>query len=374
MKIINCLILCALSICLYAQNNLPIIKANSKNVAIKDDGYLDKDAWFLSPETKPDIYYASRSIKNKWVVFYTDVDSIKVKLEPGAQVDFIILLNNTDTCYTRIVSSSLVKNKLRQSKNLRDTIPFKLHNNEAIHVKGILNDKDTVNLHFDLGSLDFRLTRNTLNSTKGKIKKFQIGNLIWDDPTVQIANNVAREMDGRFGWRVFDGKIVEIDYDHEIIIVHSKLPRRRRGYVKSEIKFIQSLLCVEATIELNKKKYAANFLYDTGSDLAMVLDSAWMINQKFPNTQKIIRKSSFSDGAGRIYETSIVSIPCLRINNFVLTDIPTSKLGFKSPVGFEMNYFGNDLLKRFNCIIDLKKDNIYLKSNSLYYLPYNQKK
>jgi hypothetical protein len=273
--------------------------------------------------------------------------------------------------YTQIVSSKSIKNTLVQAENRHDTIPFILTDYSAIHVKGIINDSDTLNLHLDIGSLDFRLTKNAINKNLERINKIQIGNLVWDNPNVQIANNVSHGMDGRFGWRVFDDKIVEIDYNKKLLIVHPYLPKKEKGYVKSKIKFIQSLFCIQATIIINNKNFTGDFLFDTGSDLAMVLDSLWTSIQKFPDTLKVIKKSSFSDGAGRRYETSIVSVPMLDINSFTLNNIPTSKLGFVSPVGFQMNYFGNDLLKRFNVIIDLKKDNIYLKPNSLYYLPYN---
>jgi hypothetical protein len=45
--------------------------------------------------------------------------------------------------------------------------------------------------------------------------------------------------------------------------------------------------------------------------------------------------------------------------------VPTIILGSKNPVGFEMNYFGNGLLKRFNMILDFKNDYLYLKPNKL---------
>src|SRR5882762_6435935 len=76
-----------------AQSKLPVIKATSKSVSINDGGYLDKNAWTLSPQIKPDIYTADRTRKTKWVTFYTDIDSIKVKVKPGSVYDFIVLLN-----------------------------------------------------------------------------------------------------------------------------------------------------------------------------------------------------------------------------------------------------------------------------------------
>lgn len=371
MKYLLFLSLQLMSIAVNAQHKLPIIKATSKNVAINDGGYLEKNAWSLSPETKPDIYVADRSSKSKWVVFYTDIDSIKVKIKPGSSFDFIILLNEKDTCYTRIVSSKSIKNSMIPSDNRSDTIPFTLNQFDAIHVKGIINSADTINLHFDIGTLDFRLTRETLGRYKSqRINQLKLGSLIWNLPNIQTANQASHGMDGRFGWRVFDDNIIEIDYDNKLIIIHNSLPKKMKGFKKSKIKFIQSLFCIESIIELNNKKYTGDFLFDTGSDLTMVINPTWMKNQEFPNTLEVLKKSSFSDGAGKKYETIMVSVPKLSINSFELKHIPCSILGNEGPSSAPINYFGNALLKRFNTIIDLKKDHIYLKPNSLFNTPF----
>ncbi len=375
----------------FSQKKLPVIRASSKNVAINDGGFLDKNAWSLSPATRPDVFVADRSRKPKWVIFYTDVDSIKVRVKPGTKFEFIVLLNGKDSCYTQIVSSiQSEKTDIKTTQN-SDTIPFTLTAYNAISVKAVINNSDSLNLHFDIGSSDFRVTKEAIlkkthllanqpDALAGKTKpnfnnlqkvfKVQMGNLIWENPDISPANVAAHEMDGRFGWHVFDGKIVEINYDKSVIVIHRSLPKNRKGFVMSKINFIHSLFCIAATIEIGSNKYTGDFLFDTGSDQAMILDSAWARKQHFPDNLKLIKKSSFRDGAGRVYETNTVSVPVLKINGFKLSDIPTYLLGSKSPVGFDMNYFGNDVLKRFNIIIDLQRDNIYLKANELLSRPY----
>ena len=61
-----------------AQKKLPIIKANSTSVDIKDDNNLRKNAWRIVPEEKLDVYTTSA----KKVTFYTDIDSISFKIDP----------------------------------------------------------------------------------------------------------------------------------------------------------------------------------------------------------------------------------------------------------------------------------------------------
>jgi len=86
---------------LFAQKEkLPIIKANSTSVDIKEDDVLIKNAWGIVPEEKLDI----RETSAKKVTFYTDIDSISFDISPevGKTYDFIILLNGKDTARTQI--------------------------------------------------------------------------------------------------------------------------------------------------------------------------------------------------------------------------------------------------------------------------------
>jgi hypothetical protein len=78
-----------------AQKNLPIIKATSNLVDIKDGKKFQKSSWTITPEAKPDVFITS----SKEVVFYTDINSIKIKVKQDEnwKYDFIVLLNGKDS-------------------------------------------------------------------------------------------------------------------------------------------------------------------------------------------------------------------------------------------------------------------------------------
>ena len=99
--IIFALIVIALHIqCVFAQEvNLPVIKANSNQVSIKEDNVLKKNVWKIAPEIDIDVYQTSA----KEVTFYTDIDSISFSINPKVgKYDFIILLNDKDSARTQI--------------------------------------------------------------------------------------------------------------------------------------------------------------------------------------------------------------------------------------------------------------------------------
>jgi len=97
-KLFTLLLVILLGQTVVAQKKLPIIKATSTSVDIKDDNQLRKNAWRIVPEEKLDVYTTSA----KKVTFYTDIDSISFKIDPKKQYDFVILLNGKDSARTQI--------------------------------------------------------------------------------------------------------------------------------------------------------------------------------------------------------------------------------------------------------------------------------
>lgn len=106
---------------LFAQSKLQTIKATSKSVDIRDGSDFNKNAWTISPEIKPDIY--TTSSKGKVVTFYTNKDSISVKITDKTKFDFIILLNDTTKALTQIVFKPSYLDKLKGASkyNLNDS-------------------------------------------------------------------------------------------------------------------------------------------------------------------------------------------------------------------------------------------------------------
>jgi hypothetical membrane protein len=91
------------------QDTLPVIKATSEKVDIRvGDEYFIKGGWALNPNKKPDVF----SIGSKWayegkkVTFTTNIDSISFNVNPGNKYNFIIILNDTVSCYTQIKTLS----------------------------------------------------------------------------------------------------------------------------------------------------------------------------------------------------------------------------------------------------------------------------
>jgi len=105
---------------IFGQENLPIIKATSKKVDIRDGKNLSKQNWTISPELNPDVYETSSL--GKKVTFITDKDSISVKIKKNTEFNFIVLLNDSIKANTQIKYKVPYLDKLRKAEkyNLSD--------------------------------------------------------------------------------------------------------------------------------------------------------------------------------------------------------------------------------------------------------------
>ena len=83
-----------------SQKTIPIIKASSNKVDIKVGDELNKGQWTIMPDIYPDVYEVNDY--GQTITFYTDSDSISVEVTEETNFDFIILLNEKDSAYTRV--------------------------------------------------------------------------------------------------------------------------------------------------------------------------------------------------------------------------------------------------------------------------------
>lgn len=366
-----------------AQPTLPIIRANSKKVSIRDGAFLDKNAWNLNPALRPDLFIADRTRDPKYVTFYTDIDSIRVKVTPGSHFDFVILYQNKDSCYTRIQSAIPAAGDAPVVAK-SDTVPFTLTGYSAIAVKAVIDGADTVSMHFDLSAFGLKLTKDAiLHKTQllpnredvlnrnvqanyrklNKVSTLQMGTLTFHNPPIAATDLTAHEMDGRFGWDIFDGKVVELNYERGVLVIHPRVPRQLKGYKRSKLIFIRSFPCVAATFIVEGKDYSGDFLLDTGTDQGVLIDSLWAAQNHFPNNLPVISTKIFQDPRGRSFTSRKVTVPAIRVNGFATTQVAALLLGDQNPVGFPVNYLGNGVLKHFDLIVDFQQDELYLRPN-----------
>lgn len=373
MKISLIFILGFVTIC-QSQIKIPAIKASSKTCYIKE-GNEEKTKWNLDPKTKPDLYVTNKSPRGKTVTFYTNQDSLTVKLKPGQKSDFVVVLNEKDSCYTRIECPPL-KDFSKLKPEIHDTIPFVLSEYNNIIFKVTLDDKETLDLKFDSGTTDFLLTNEILKQLQLKGlngHSFKLGNQIWREQQIFPVELSGQGTTGRFGWNLFDGKIVEIDYDKKLFIIHSKLPKRDKSYTKLDMEFTHTLFCIQASMQIKDKAYKGRFLFDNGYQRTVMLDQQLIKEQQYPKENlPVLKRTILKNGQSEEIPVLTVKNEKMFLGNVCLNDVPVQLLATSNPAQFKTHILGNEVLKRFNTILDFQENKVYLKPNLLWNDPYTE--
>ncbi|ASU35456.1 hypothetical protein [Mucilaginibacter xinganensis] len=382
MKIKLAFLLMLISISGFSQNKIPVIRASSNQAQIYEQHNAVTD-WHINPKIKPDIFLTGKLTGPEIIKFRTDVDSLSFQLRPGQHKDFIVLLNGKDSCLTRIQSPQ-TKDLSKLTAEFHDTIPFFINKFNTNYLPVVLNGTDSLLLNFDSGATEVCITIDGLKQKVRSMPKLyhtaydiQVGTQIFKSKIYDIAV-AGNEVDGLLGWNLFDGMIVELDYDHHRMIVHSKMPRQllHSGYSKFNITFIKNKPFIESKISQNGTTSKSLFFFDLGYQRTVMLDNDALTASLFPTGKmKIIKKIIMHGTRGNEIPVITANLESLKIGKFELKNIPAQIMTQGKPMpGVNVHYLGSDVLKRFNTVFDFQQNVLYLKPNQLYGTDYADQK
>lgn len=368
---------------------LPVLRASRTAVDIRDGHNFRKGLWTISPDVKLDVYDAQRCRDAKNVTFYTDVDSLSFKVSPGNTYDFVIVLRGKDSAFTRI---STIKQSYRKPTQLTpvtcDTIPFRLSANNGVMITGFLNESDSLSLLFDTGAdnivlfpsgekkrarLRYDQQINTMGiggaSTRplSKENRLRIGALQWDHESVMYNDDFYASIDGLIGYNVFEDKVVEVDYDRSILIIHDTSYTPAAGYRKLAMEFRGTMPFIQVRVRGDDNYYDGSFAMDIGFNGSFSIGGAFADKYSLRDqVRKIGRGAMVGTGPDAI-DVDIVKIPGLELAGFEAAEV-TAELQHGGHD--EGGILGNDFLKRFNLVIDYQANEVWLKPNHLFHTPY----
>lgn len=275
-------------------------------------------------------------------------------------------------------------------ESIHDTIPFYLTSHNNIVVQAVLNEIDTLNLMFHTAANSLTLIKDvtvklsslnlnkqdTIQSWGGEHTSrysdnntLQIGALAWRQVTIWENENSGPMTDGKFGPNLFQDKVIEINYDKHIIIIHATLPKIDEGYEKLKLTCEDDFMFIEGISSIGGVEYKNRFLIHAGFGGTLLLDDQFVNKNKIGDQLAVITEKKLKDSYGNVIKTKKAILPFFIVGGVKLTDIPVGF--FEGSIGRQkMSVIGGDFLKRFNIIIDAKRAYIYLKVNGLMNLPF----
>lgn len=373
-----------------------VLNSNTEFLTIKEGKSVYENIWNVNPEYETDVFVTNPFDKQKVVTFYSDIDSLSFKVKPNKKYNFVVLLNgkkaktqiNTGLELKPTLTPKLFYNKINNIHSENDTIPFKLGTDNRIYIQGAINESDTINFLFDLNAGANVINEYILNS-KVSVKadgnqentgsdgvmniktssnnKMSINHLVWENVPLLIIPYGQSPFDAVLSWRSFEDKILEIDYDNNILIIHDELPDLSSDYSILETKMISGIPYVKCVLSIGEKDVQGWFGFDTGGNGELLMSQKFASENQLNGLMKQIGSAKATGSSGITHDLKIVKLPKLKLGNYELYRIP---LGIydEDPEGVSDNeVLGNNILKRFNCIIDFKNNQIYMKPNKLLY-------
>jgi len=274
----------------------------------------------------------------------------------------------------------------------KTTIPFKLTNYNNLSIKAVLNQKDTVQLMFHTAANAVTLTEEALKNVTSlkfdrtdsvkswggndntsrfsKSNTLQIGSLKWENVPIWENKNSGQYTDGKCGLDLFENKTIEIDFDKKVLIIYTSLPSKTKNFEKLKLSFQDEMMFVEGNVSIGNNNYENKFLIHSGYAGAILFDDQFVAINKLGEQLKVTDEKQLKDSFGNILKTKKAIIPTFSVGNLKLNNVPVGF--FEGALGRQkMSIIGGDILKRFNIIIDAKREFIYLKANKLKDLVYS---
>lgn len=271
------------------------------------------------------------------------------------------------------------------------TIPFTLTAHNNISIKAVINKADTVHLMFHTAANSLDLIKeatggiSTINwdtetevnswggngtSRSSENNTLEISDLKWDSLRIWENGNSGPTTDGKFGPNLFDGKVIAINYDQREITLHKAVPSYSKDYIKMPLEAEKGFLFIEGLSTIEDDNYPNRFLIHSGYAGTILYDDKFVVDTKIGERIKIKSEKELKDSYGNILKTKKGEVPVFTIGKVDFKDMPVGF--FEGTIGRQqMSVLGADLLKRFNIIVDNKREYIYLKPNQSTNTPFS---
>jgi hypothetical protein len=359
---------------------IPTLMTRSNVISVVDGDHVKRDYWLLMPERNPDIYYVEIPLKPHAVTFRSDIDELTFPVEFGDKIDFVIQQDGMTGCRTQIRADFKKLQPFTREPPASATgkveIPFTLGDNDKIYVKGRLNGGAEQSFQFDLGCGGGVIKESSTGAARMKFddsitlsnsdgvnqvpystsNHLEIAGLHWRDLPFAVADNMTHREDGLLGNTLFQDKVVEIDYDKGVLVIHDALPSIDTAYSKHTIILDGVVPFVRGTLTIAGTRSQGWFMLDTGAYTSI------LYSDRISPWNKLIEElcnSLGSDEPG----------PRLTIGEHAFSSFNyTVENGSRN--NDHLGLLGNDILKRFNTILDNQNGFVYLRPNSLADAPY----
>lgn len=269
-------------------------------------------------------------------------------------------------------------------------IPFRLTQADNISVRARVNGTEPVNLLLHTAMDSVSLTRvatarmarfeatesatvrswgGTTTARHSTGNTLQIGDLVYRDVAITEDEQTGPGTDGKFGPNLFAGKIVEVDYDAEQIVLHAALPKLDERWHAVPLTVRDGLPCIDCEIVVGDRTLTQSFLLHSGFHGTALLDTEFVAANALDGALATIRESVLHDSYGNEVKTRVVQVPALRLGPITMRDVPVGV--FEGKVGSRRtSLLGANALKRCNFVLDTANGRLWVRPSRFVDAPF----
>nr|WP_314499772.1 hypothetical protein [uncultured Chryseobacterium sp.] len=258
----------------------------------------------------------------------------------------------------------------------QETIPFRITKHNNIIVKALVNDTDSLHLMFQIAMEDASISPERIRKADHILFKDDIS----DHNTVKIGNKkyknirffnselTGHEADGKIGTGIFKGKTFKIDYDHNQFIIYDKMPDVA-GYEAIPLFSENGQFYIVADNVIENEQHEVYFLLQSGYSGGLMYSNAFTDGKDLDKKLKVTGEKTMKNSAGQSVVTKQGILPFMKVGSLLLKDVSAGF--FTGDLKLQKrNYFGADLLKRFNWIFDAERSKVYIKASKHFNEPF----
>jgi PDZ domain/Aspartyl protease len=289
---------------------------------------------------------------------------------------------------------------VQPAARLITSFPFTVFTGGVILLKARIDDfPDTLNFILDTGSGGISLDSATcvslrlnttasdktilgiagirqvrfVNNTVLQLPGLSVDSLNFHVSDYDILSSVyGDKVDGIIGYSFFSRYIVKIDYDSMRVFVYTKGSFR---YPKGG--FLLRPIIVNLPIQSGQLKTRKNinerFYFDTGAGLCILLSSDFVKDSSLVDSRKKVFSTQV-EGLGGKASMGLTIVKEFRLGPYRFRKVPAYIFDDEYNVTSYPNLgglIGNDILRRFNVVLNYENRNIYLMPNSHYREPFD---
>ena len=209
--------------------------------------------------------------------------------------------------------------------------------------------------------------------------RLQIGKVVMDSVNMQVndydilSSVYGEQIDGIMGYGFFSHYLVRVDYDSNRIDIYSKGPVRypKGGYLLRPR--LVGLPMMEGRLN-DGRDVNSRFYFDTGAGLCLLFSSNFTADSAIFGPKKKRPVKTEGAGLGGMKEMQLTTLKTFSIGPFRFRQIPCYVFDDSYDVTSYPQLgglIGNDLLRRFNLILNYARSEIYLMPNGSYDQPFD---